>query len=118
MSDSVILGAMGILSAIIAALGMIQVALINTTRRHSKAIREQTENEHIENPHKISNMREDMDDKHAGIIGMLRHVLRNQNVQGQMITTLFAITTGQQDQIDEMTQESKEKKNETINPRT
>lgn len=52
----------GIIIAIVAACGGVMVALLNRTRQHSKAIRDQVENDHS------TNLRVEADDRHAELV--------------------------------------------------
>jgi hypothetical protein len=100
-----------VITGLITAFGLITIALINRTRVHAKATREQAENRHIDNPQKISNLRENIDhnqevsiDKLDNLTGLVMGVVDTQRRQGNKLDRLFSVTNRHTDQIQEMTQ--------------
>lgn len=96
---------LGIAVAIISAVGLILVALINRTRVHAKVTREQLENSHLNNDSKIPNIRENIDANHSKILEKLdsqsdaiSKIANSQKNQGSRINKLFTFA-GEQDRL-------------------
>lgn len=98
--------------ALIGTLGLVQVALINRTRQHSKATREQTENNH-DAIGKVPNLRDNIDLNQSEIVGLVREVLVTQNLQGRQIGRLFDLQRRNQQEIDDL-ETTQEKRNRNV----
>lgn len=105
MTDSLInaLGIVGV--SFVSTLGAITVAMINTTRKHVKAVREQTENNHIDSPGKVANLRENIDKNQDTVVEKLDRIMIAQYDHTRKIDKLFTITSRHENSIDEITKE-------------
>jgi len=102
-------------AAIVAAIGLVLVALINRTRQHAKAAREQLDNAHIDEDGKIPNIRENIDHNHVKILEHIESfnekldgVIDTQRRQTNKLDRLFSITGKHNKQIDEILKEKEE----------
>ena len=104
-----------IIAAIVTALSGIQIALLNTTRIHSKKTREQTENAHKESP--LPNLRDNIDVNQYILVEMLKGITDTQKEQGEKLNnhgeklnTLTQVVSGHTEYIDEQTIENPNRK--------
>jgi hypothetical protein len=71
MTDAVVV-------AIIAAIaGIVTTVLQLGSRRQMRAVRDQLENDHAKDPHKVTNLRDDLDGKHNELLAPIRAVVRD-----------------------------------------
>lgn len=106
MSEALIatIGIIGV--ACVTAFGSIMVALLSSTRKHTKDILDQTENDHVKNPKKISNLRDNIDHNQSLIMAKVDTIITHQETHSNMIASLFQIQNIHTHKIDEITKEN------------
>lgn len=93
--------------ALISTIGGVQIALINRTRQHAKTAANQLENEHVTDPSKVSNIREDITHNQGETNKKLDMVIAQQFRMNNKVDRLFSITNTHTNQIDEITHDRK-----------